>query len=542
MSFRVLRGDCVEVMAAMEPASVDAVVTDPPYGLEFMGKEWDRLDGGLPQEAVWKGRRGNGGSSIGTDDTKPSSRHRVSLGAGKKHAFKRCSTCGKRQFSGSPCVCSEPEWTIEYPEGAPSSSLRMQRWHETWAREALRVLKPGGHLLAFSGTRTSHRMVCAIEDAGFEIRDSIVWMYGSGFPKSLDVSKAIDKAACAERDVVGVYASPEGTSGRSDGSGVECMAGKGIGGLNAITAPATPEAERWQGWGTALKPAHEPIVVARKPLVGTVAANVLTHGTGALNVDGCRVGFAGDADETESKAKNRHADFGSGPRDNAVFGQDKRDRGTYDPPGRWPANVVLDGEAAAMLDEQTGDRPSRAGTTKRQGLGYHGGSTDADGIGYGDDSGGASRFFYCAKTSTAERNAGLDRFPMGESKKLDGGAWRSNVDERNPAGTSSTADRVARNVHPTVKPIALMRWLVRLVTPPGGLVLDPFLGSGTTGCAAALEGFEFVGIERDEEYAAIAEARVAFWAAQPPGLPLERVLQREAARVERATGRQDGLF
>ena len=190
-TWQVIGADCVEAMRAMPEASVDAVVCDPPYGLEFMGKDWDRLDAGLPQEERWKGRR-TGSASIGDDDSKPASRHHVALGM-KRHGFKRCTTCGKRAFSGSPCECDEPEWMIEYADGPPTSAIAMQRWHEAWAREALRVLKPGGHLLAFGGTRTSHRLACAIEDAGFEIRDSIAWLYGSGFPKSLDVSKAIDK-------------------------------------------------------------------------------------------------------------------------------------------------------------------------------------------------------------------------------------------------------------------------------------------------------------------------------------------------------------
>jgi site-specific DNA-methyltransferase (adenine-specific) len=292
---------------------------------------------------------------------------------------------------------------------------------QTWA-EVLRVLKPGGHLLAFGGTRTFHRLTCAIEDAGFEIRDCVSWLYGSGFPKSHNL----------------------GT-----------------------------------GWGTALKPAWEPIILARKPLIGTVAVNVERYGTGAINVDGCRIGFASQEDEEESKQKNRHADFGSGEAVGYHGWESRAAGGNYDAPGRWPANLVLDEDAATMLDAEVGNRPSGSGrkSTQKQtentvygrGLGF---STHED---IGGDTGGPSRFFYCAKASRAERNAGLEE----------------------------------ANHHPTVKPLALMRWLVRLVTPPGGSVLDPFMGSGTTGIACVMEGFDFFGIDTDEEYVEMARRRIA---------------------------------
>jgi len=304
------------------------------------------------------------------------------------------------------------------------------------------VLKPGGHLVSFGGTRTYHRLVCGVEDAGFEVRDQIAWMFGSGFPKSRDAG---------------------------------------------------------DGWGTALKPGYEPVVLARKPLAGTVAANVLDHGTGALNIDGCRIDFRDGADEAETKGKNRHADFDSGPRENDVYGEDKRARaeqGNYDAPGRWPANVALDEDAAAMLDEQTGALAPGAHPARRSGRGDEkvygsGWSSGTAGDRHETESGGASRFFYVAKVDTAERHAGL------------------------AVPSLFAQDGPERNDHPTVKPIALMRWLIRLVTPPGGVVLDPFLGSGTTGIAAALEGFPFVGIERDPDYMQIARARIAHWAASP---------------------------
>jgi site-specific DNA-methyltransferase (adenine-specific) len=301
---------------------------------------------------------------------------------------------------------------------------------ELW-KQCLRVLKPGGHLLAFGGTRTSHRMACAIEDAGFEIRDSIAWLYGSGFPKSLDVSKAIDKAACAERAVIGANPNHRPISGVE----YEGIYQGGNTGASSLTAPATDDAKRWAGWGTALKPAHEPIVVARKPLVGTVAANVLAHGTGALNIDACRV--AGDVPRTVQ---------GQSGNQGTIYGSDQRDQRIFEPhdAGRWPANVVLDEMAAGELDEQSEI---------------------------------ASRFFpvfrYQAKAPTRER------------PKVDGVA------------------------HATVKPLDLMRWLVRLVTPADGIVLEPFAGSGTTVEACVAEGMRCIGIEREATYLPLIAERMA---------------------------------
>lgn len=281
-------------------------------------------------------------------------------------------------------------------------------WGEVW-----RVLKPGAHLLAFGGTRTYHRLAVAIEDAGFEIRDQCGWAFGSGFPKSHNQSGD------------------------------------------------------WEGYGTALKPGWEPICLARKPLDGTVAANLAKWGVGALNIADSRVPFAGAADEAESKTKNRHADFGSGPMTNQVFGKFTKDRDNYDPEGRWPANLMHDGseEVLAVF-------------------------------------GAASRFFYCAKASRTDRNDGLEGF---EKKPL---LWSSGT--QNPGSFQAEGtDKSAQNNHPTVKPTELMRYLCRLITPPGGTVLDPFMGSGSTGRGAVLEGFSFIGIEMEAEYFDIADARIA---------------------------------
>ena len=509
----ILVGDCVELMAAMPDASVDAVVTDPPYGLEFMGKEWDRLQ--APGRDDLRHRRR---MDVAPDPEQgnPWASERKSYGTVKKNP--RCKRCGRLRFDHEPrrCACDQPDWDLRIAE----SARVMQDWHYRWASEALRVLKPGGHLLAFGGTRTYHRLACAIEDAGFEIRDCLSWLYGSGFPKSLDVSKAIDKAAGAEREVVAEI--PDRWTGKGQAynrNGRDVENGLATGDPVSVTGePATPEAQRWQGWGTALKPAHEPIVVARKPLAGTVAGNVLATGCGALNVDGCRI-------PTDDPLGG--GTFGG------VFGNGKPAPDEGSPLGRWPANVVLDEEAAAMLDEQTGELTTGAWngdrSTPRMGAnGIYGAASAAPGYGVRvADSGGASRFFYVAKASRAERNAGLEGF---EERQRPGAFDDDGYEWKNPGG--HVVAKPTRNHHPTVKPIALMRWLVRLVTPPGGLVLDPFAGSGTTGIACALEGFEFTGCEQDADYARIAEARIAWWTEHGEDA-LRIVAERERAEAER---------
>ncbi|QGJ95408.1 DNA methylase [Mycobacterium phage Buck] len=376
-------GDCRDILAELEDASVDSIVTDPPYELGFMGKKWD-------------------GSGIAFD---------------------------------------------------------VEMWEQ-----CLRVLKPGGHLLAFGGSRTWHRLTVAIEDAGFEIRDSIAWLYGSGFPKSLDVSKAIDKAAGAEREVIGTRRAGITPSGGLVRNGVT-EADK----QRLVTAPATDAARQWEGWGTALKPSFEPVVVARKPLVGTVAANVLEHGTGALNIDACRIA----TDEDRSRPpRAANAIYGGGNGTNSTASESN-------PAGRWPTNVVLDEAQAAELDAQTGITISRKGKP-RTGANGHGWGMTATGAEY-DDEGGASRFFpvfkYQAKAPTKER----------------------------PSYVNEDGNKVA---HSTVKPLALMRWLVKLVTPPGGVVLDPFAGSGTTVEACLLEKFRCIAIENEPDYIPLIEQRL----------------------------------
>ena len=386
-------------MPTLEADSVDTIITDPPYGLSFMGKDWDR---GVPGEHFW--------------------------------------------------------------------------------REALRVAKPGCHILAFGGTRTFHRLTCAIEDAGWEIRDCVMWVYGSGFPKSLDVSKAIDKAAGIERPRVVGTTGTNNTQSRGEYKCGEAISGEAI---------------KWQGWGTALKPAWEPIILARKPIEGTVAANVQKYGTGAMNIDGSRVKWAGTKDAAAA----------------AVSFTNSMKRGTVAPPtslptiynkppyepekmtGRFPANLIHDGSEEVLEGfPRTASNSGTPFTRKKYDGGPTGGFTsgcsEEQTVSFYGDVGSASRFFYCAKASKADREEGMDG---GVGALRDGG--RANTEPRH-------------NGHPTVKPTALMRYLCRLITPPGGIILDPFMGSGSTGKAAMLEGFDFIGIELEPQYLEIAEARI----------------------------------
>jgi DNA modification methylase len=452
VTYQILHGNNLDILPTLADGSIDAIVTDPPYELGFMGKKWD----------------------------------------------------------------------------SSGIAYNVKLW-----RECLRVLKPGGHLLSFGGTRTWHRIAVAIEDAGFEVRDSIAWMYGSGFPKSLDISKAIDKrggqgatltkqigkalkearesrgisktqadqmfcdgstnwtwfegrpagqrpptpetfarivaewreleplaalVAEAEREVIGQKPSSLGgtvAAGERNQKIIDFHKDK----IVDITAPSTPEAQQWEGWGTALKPAFEPVIVARKPLIGTVAANVLEHGTGGLNIDGSRIG-TGERPKRVSLSNDSDNAYGDGLNGSFADGTTTQ--------GRWPSNVILDEYTAGLLDGQSD----------------------------------ASRFFYVAKASKRDRNEGLEELdPQRHSdREKDDGVGGDNPRNR--------TNQARQNFHPTVKPTALMRYLVKLVTPPGGVVLDPFTGSGSTGKAAILEGFDFIGIEMTDEYLPIIEGRL----------------------------------
>jgi site-specific DNA-methyltransferase (adenine-specific) len=382
---RLAHGDSRDVLKSLPDNSIDSVCTDPPYALVSIVKRF------------------GGANAAPTRDGDVYSR--ASAG-----------------FMGQNWDTGETAFAVEF-----------------W-QEVMRVLKPGGHVIAASGTRTYHRLAVAIEDAGFEIRDMVSWLYGSGFPKSHDVSKGIDKAAGAEREVVG----------QAKRTGKEAGTYGAMAGDNVITAAATPEAKQWEGWGTALKPACEPWVLARKPLAGTVAGNVLAHGTGALNINACRVG---EEERTyEPKGTSANAAMIRVPIHRiGVSGEEVTVK------GRWPANVIHDGS-----DEVVGAFPDSKSTIGKP-------RSAAPGIGYGmthtgaeySDEGSAARFFYSAK--------------------------------------ADAMDRIGSK-HPTVKPVDLMQYLCRLITPPGGTVLDPFAGSGSTGEAAYREGFNCVLIEREADY------------------------------------------
>ena len=485
----IVNANCLDAMKEMKTNSVDSIVTDPPYGLAFMGKKWDYE---VPSVAIW--------------------------------------------------------------------------------REALRVLKPGGHLLAFAGSRTYHRMAVNIEDAGFEIRDQIMWLYGSGFPKSLNISKSIDKKLGAEREMIRKKYSPQQMM-MKDGQNERPWQNKAreLGYHETMSdRPASPEAQQWDGWGTQLKPAHEPIVLARKPIEGTITENVLEHGVGAMNIDDSRVSH----DDPMITRKDFESNTGD------IFSRAKGDAAGPAPEGRYPANVIHDGsdEVKELMPNTKGGTSQELGdhghcfaegerSDKPMAPGYedegsaaryfkeaqfskqeqgrfpanviHDGSEEVlegfpqtqsgepgiknkgnNGAAYGvesrppgtpmtgfGDSGSAARFFYCAKASTAERNAGCEELQgqeMGRNQSsLEGGKMLT--------GAGNERSNTKNNFHPTVKPIALMEYLCRLITPPGGTILDPFMGSGTTGIAALRLGFEFIGLELSEEYVEIASHRIAHW-------------------------------
>jgi len=379
---KLLLGDCLDKLKELDNNSVDSIVTDPPYGLSFMSKDWDKVKA--------------------TKETK--SQVVKGLGAGMKMT------------------------TL-------ADNIEFEKWVTEWSIECYRVLKPGGYMLAFGGSRMYHRLASGVENAGFEIRDQMMWVYGSGFPKSMNLGHKIDE---------------------------------------------------YQGWGTALKPAHEPIVMGRKPISEkTVAGNVLEWGTGGINIDGCRI-------ETDEELGRFQVD-GNGPlspkhgfNNNSMSKGDKFIEGN--PNGRFPANIIFDEEAGKILDEQI--------------------------------EGGASRFFYCPKTNKNDRNEGLDDFETKKSSSMPG---RRNAEDMSSSKIDNDVTgrfvTLRQNIHPTVKPTDLMAYLIRLVTPKGGIVLDPFMGSGSTGKAAVREGMDFIGIERETEYFEIAEARINWEINKPAPKP-----------------------
>lgn len=380
-------------------------------------------------------------------------------------------------------------------------------------KEVIRVLKPGGHVLCFFGTRTYDWGVMAMRFAGFEIRDQIQWLYGSGFPKSMDISKAIDKQAGATRKVVGKRMDGRYAYEGTDITGGNLVGGSGPKEIGVITAAETEEAKKWEGWGTALKPACEPIVLARKPISEkTVSDNVIKWGTGCLWIDGCRIEFVSDEDRKEAMEKNQHGKFNSGARENNIYGKDETEREDYNPAGRFPANIILDEVAAELLDEKSGVSKSSGGNGSKFSASNRNTYSNTslhniikegkNGLGFGDV-GGASRFFYIAKPSQEERNRGL--YGKFQTRKVGDGRQKDN----DTAFQRGKKQRL--NTHVTVKPIQLMRYLVRLVTPPKGLCIDPFVGSGTTMIACKLDLYNGIGIDNDQEACDIAEGRLTKW-------------------------------
>ena len=480
----LLNGDCLDKLKELEADSVDSIVTDPPYGLAFMGKKWDY---DVPSQAIWE--------------------------------------------------------------------------------ECMRVLKPGGHLLSFAGSRTYHRMAVRIEDAGFEIRDQIMWIYGSGFPKSHNIGKAVDKIGgssigwfgewlkewreennIAQSQVAKLFPSKTGgltgcVSNWELGKNIPTLEeynkiveefdlpfksleelerevigkknsacfGKEerhtIGSSTSVEVEITKGNSDWEGWGTALKPAHEPIVMARKPFKGNVANNVLEWGTGGINVDGCRIGMSDDDIETNTKKASKE---NNGVNFDVAESKSKGTATLPNTQGRFPANIIFDEEAGKILDEQSGMSKSKRinciggfGVSDTIGANKKEGGSKIKSIRGHNDEGGASRFFYCPKSSKKDRNEGLDHIQPQQIKGRDEGQDKTSI-----AYKARPTER--QNVHPTVKPTDLMAYLIRLITPKGGLVLDPFMGSGSTGKAAVREGMNFIGIEREDEYMEIAKSRIDY--------------------------------
>jgi site-specific DNA-methyltransferase (adenine-specific) len=430
-------GDCLEILKTLPDNSVDSVVVDPPYGLGFLNKEWDS-----PKK------------------------HKELIDRETKRSQERFDD-GKSPVKGGFSKGVQPGLAI----GGAKEGRWFQEWCELWGAECLRVLKPGGYILSFSAPRTYHRMATAFEETGFQVRDQIMWIFGSGFPKSHNIGKAIQKQS-GDVKVVGKKTGM-GTTGNSYVSNNE----EYIGGDKGVYKKEYDDIEinnDYEGWGTALKPAHEPICMARKPLSEkSIAENVLRWGTGGINIDESRIA-------SEVRTTPIHSDDIKD--DTTMFGLHKtiQHERVETTEGRFPANIMFDEEAGKLLDEQSGERGNRwkknYGKEDYEGLqyssstqqcvfggGYSGNNTYAD-------KGGASRFFYSAKVSKKERGDG--------------------------------------NVHPTVKPIAVMEYLIKMVTPKGGVVLDCFMGSGSTGIAAKNLGFDFIGIEKEEEYMEIAKQRI----------------------------------
>ncbi len=435
-------GDTIRVMKLMPANSVDSCVVDGPYGLEFMGSDWDSFNSGAGIEKDAKSAGGYGADEPTNKNAYAAVRVRYGkLWTERPEKVKRRADGENRPFDGALPV---------YTAG-----VAYQDWNEAWAREVHRVLKPGGFILAFGGTRTFHRLACGIENSGFEIRDMLSWLYGSGFPKSSNVGRAVDMRLCTEPGRHYEVNVPKGDKFRP-GDHVCCR---------------TEEGEALEGMGTAIKPAQEPICMARKPLSEkTVADNVRKWGTGCLNIGACRI----DRDASDVPGWHKSGANGTkGFQGTSTFktrNMSAEEIAERNSGGRWPSNVIMDEEAGSILDSQSLD---------------------------------ASRFFYCAKPSKNEKDAGLDAFA--ESLWVQ---WATaNGTSGKPSSISEGRNTKRRNTHPTIKPVRLMRYLIRLVTPPGGTVLDHLAGSGTTGVAAIAEGFRVILVEGKREFFNILQAR-----------------------------------
>jgi site-specific DNA-methyltransferase (adenine-specific) len=506
---QIIYGDCLEVMREFGDNTFDTIITDPPYGLGFMGKHWDTFD---------KSQFGQAGNE-GENDPKVKKNFKI---------LPRFKTGGLYDF------------TFE------------------WASEALRVAKPGAFMLCFGGSRTSHRIACAIEDAGWQIRDTIMWLYGSGFPKSANISLMFDKQACIKELTEKLGRKPDkkefenawknfrkvneteflnctkqNDPTKSSKRYKRCLqCGKLLFSPDPCkcpkSEPITDEAKLWNGWGTALKPAFEPIIVAMKPLDGTFTDNALKHGVAGLNIDGARIGT-----DEEVGRNNKHGPYETSRTWNTSITPARDSTGLNK--GRWPANVILDSESAAMLDEQVQTQSSVGikGGTSPNPMSWGNKRTDASKISGYSDQGGVSRFFYTAKADKAERNVGCEGMPL-----KNGGSNAKGYTEDVAKGLDR--NRPVANFHPTVKPLDLMEYLCKLtMTPPavsseaektsargfgqrpqgGGIVLDPFGGSGTTALACINTGRDFVLIEKEADYCKIAEARIK---AIQTGIPIKQ--------------------
>lgn len=509
VKIELILGDCIEEMGKMPENSVDSIITDPPYGLAFMGKEWDKL-----QTKQWHGKH------EAWQDNHPQS-----------HIGNRLSSHPRHGMDGRA----------------------MQEWHYKWAVGALRVARPGATLVAFGGSRTHHRLMCAIEDAGWIIKDILAYLYGSGFPKATDISKQLDKRVGVEREVIGHSDSGMGNTERSIHSS-EGFAVSRDREFN-ITAFLTEEAKLWDGWKShGLKPAIEIICLAMKANEGSYADNAMKHGVSGLNIDGARLGTRADDkldrggkqgqiyNWSKTERKELFYDGGKGryPANvifeclcdevleveeerivgrtirtpNEIYGGKNRPGASIgdNPGGKVISKAIIHTNPECpcyMLDRQSG-RKEAAGvpyiySDREKVNGFIGGGRPQALSGYSDGgSGGASRFFYCAKASHAERNRG---FESRRARQVTDGSIRSNPDSARAYQANSA---MRKNTHPTVKPLELMKWLCLLTkTPTGGVVLDPFMGSGTTGMACKETARDFIGIELNQEYYEVAKKRVA---------------------------------